>query len=81
MGIFEIIVTVVKFLIQLWQNKHDPALAKMKAAAAVTKELNEDADSVDRALASNDGKALSAHFEELRKRIARATAGEKKDNE
>jgi len=69
MKFIEIILLIIKFALEVWRNRTDPDMAKVKAAAIATKELNSDIQSFDKALAANDASALSAHFEQLRKRV------------
>lgn len=72
----DIILTILKFALEIWRNRSDPANAKIRAAAKATKELNNDLETFDKALANNDASAISDHFEQLRLRIAKATSGD-----
>lgn len=69
----ELILTIVKFALEVWRNRTDPIQAKIKAAAAATKDLNKDIKKFDKALSNNDAHAISEHFEQLRLRILKAT--------
>lgn len=73
MSILEIVLKVVSVLLEIWKNRTDPALAKTRAAAVLTKELNDDIESFDKAIKSEDPAALSAHFELLHRRVSQAT--------
>lgn len=75
MKIAEIILTILKFALEIWKNRTDPEQAKIRAAAQATKELNENEQSFQEALAKNDGAAISLHFEHLRDRVRKATGG------
>ena len=79
MGILEIISTILKFALEIWRNRTDPELAKIRAAAQATKDLNETRNDFNEALKSNDGVAISKHFEQLRDRVS-ATAGDRSRN-
>lgn len=75
MTIVEIILKIVTVLLEIWKNREDPAVAKTRGAAVLTKELNDDIESFDQALKSNDPAALSAHFELLHRRVSQASPG------
>lgn len=70
-----IIGALLNFAIELWSNRANPELAKARAAASITKDMNRDLASFDKALADNDTQAMSAHFEQLRDRVAKLTGG------
>lgn len=74
MTIIEIILKVIEVLFEIWKNRQDPALAKTRAAAVLTKELNDDIESFDKALKDSNPTALSAHFELLHRRVSQASS-------
>jgi hypothetical protein len=75
MTIIEVILKVLEVLMEIWKWRTDPALAKTRAAAVLTKELSDDVEAFGRALKENDAVALSAHFELLHRRVSQATPG------
>lgn len=75
MGWVDLALTVLKFAIDLWSNRSNPEMAKAKAAALITRELNNDLESFDKAIKDNDPKVISEHFEQLRDRVAKLTGG------
>lgn len=75
MTIVEVILKIVSVLLEIWKNREDPTLAKTRAAAVLTKELNDDVESFDKALKENDSNAISAHFELLHRRVSQAAPG------
>lgn len=73
MTIVEIILKIIAVLLEMWSSRQDPALAKTRAAAILTKELNDDLESFEEALKNGDTDALSAHFELLHRRVSEKT--------
>jgi hypothetical protein len=71
MTIWQVILVALEVLLEVWKNRNDPELAKLRAAAVATKELNDDIDSFNKAIKEQDAAAISAHFELLRRRIDR----------
>jgi hypothetical protein len=75
MGWFDIISLVLKILSEIIQWRTDPNQAKIRAAAVATQDLNNDTESFDKALATNDANLISQHFEQLRDQVAQTTSG------
>ena len=71
MSWLQLISLALQFLLELWKanNSKTPEQVKLEAVAKITKDLNKDLTSVDRAIANKDALALSGHFEELSRRI------------
>ena len=70
MSIWQVVLLAIEVILEVWKNRSDPEQARLRAAAAATKELNDDLESFDKALKDGDAAALSAHFELLRRRTA-----------
>lgn len=66
---------IIGFALEIWKNRADPVQAKLRAAAQITKDLNDDKESFDKALKNGDAIDLSGHFEQLRNRVRTSTGG------
>jgi hypothetical protein len=69
MGVLEIIGEILKFAFAIWSNRTDPEQCKLRAVATVTKDMNTDEDSFDKALAAGDANAIADHFQLLSDRV------------
>lgn len=75
MGYLEIIGSVLTFFMSVWKYRTDPEQAKIRAAVNATKDMNDDIETFEQALAKDDKVAIAAHFEQLRDRVLKATGG------
>ncbi len=75
MSWLDIVATILKFAFELWKSRFQtPEMAKAKALAAATKEMSNDVQKFDNALASNDVAAISAHLSALCDRVRAHTS-------
>lgn len=69
MTVLQVISMVIEVLMEAWKYRNDPEQARIRAAALATKSLSADRSKLDAAIAQNDGKEISAHFERLAARV------------
>lgn len=74
MTILEIIALLIKVFFQVYADRKDPEVVKLKAAAIVTEDFHENRDALRTALAENDANVVTAHFADLHDRITELTS-------
>ncbi len=70
MTIAEIVGLLLKVFLSIWENRTNPELAKMRAAAKITESMNADKESFKEAISKNDLNSMSTHFIDLSDKLS-----------
>lgn len=71
--IVKIILAVFDIFLTLWKDRNDPEKARIRAAAQLTKDMNNDVETFKTAISNRDNMSISVHFATLSERVRRET--------
>lgn len=80
MEILKLIFSVLSLIVEAFKSYNDPEAARLRMAAKITEDMNNDIKSFKTSIATNDAAAMAAHFEQLRGRVLQNTSAQPGSN-